>query len=411
MRILILSFYFPPDLSAGSFRTRAIVDELSHQLGPDDRIRVLTSEPNRYKSFDATAPGDERSGNVAVRRFPVPEHRSGMFDQGWSYRAYASSVLRDIWADRGTYDVVFATSSRLMTGALGAIVARRNDAPLYLDLRDLFPVNLAELFAGSLRRSIVPLLRLLERWTVNSASRVSVVSPGFLSHLRKIRDDLDYQVFTNGIDEEFLGVDYRPESETLEGPKIILYAGNIGEGQGLEHVVPEAALTLAHECEIWIVGDGGRRRQLERRLSAVDSTNVRVLDPVPRQDLLDLYRRADVLFLHLNDYGAFRRVLPSKLFEYAATGKPILAGVEGVSRHFIRKHVTNAAVFAPCDVSGLLRAFDELQMETRPRSAFVERFRRSGITSDMAADILDLADSEGSGASAITLDRKVTDVR
>lgn len=409
MRLLILSFYFPPDLSAGSFRARAVVEELSRQLGPHDRMRVLTSEPNRYDSFAATAPGDERSGNIAVRRFPVPEHRSGMLDQGWSYRAYASSVLRDVWGDRDTYDVVFATSSRLMTGALGAVVARRTDAPLYLDVRDLFPVNLAELFAGRPRKSIVPLLRLLERWTVNSASRVSVVSPGFLSHLRKIRDDLDYQVFTNGIDEEFLDVDYRAESEPLEGPKFVLYAGNIGEGQGLEHVVPEAAAALAPEFEFWIVGDGGRRRHLERRLGAVEASNVRVLDPVPRQDLLDLYRRADVLFLHLNDYDAFRRVLPSKLFEYAATGKPVLAGVEGVSRNFIRKHVSNAAVFAPCDATGLIRALGELEMVTRPRSEFVERFRRSTITSDMAADILDLADYEAAGGAPITQDDKVTD--
>jgi len=31
---------------------------------------------------------------------------------------------------------------------------------------------------------------------------------------------------------------------------------------------------------------------------------------------------ADVLFLHLNAYKAFEKVLPSKIFEYAATGRP-----------------------------------------------------------------------------------------
>ena len=44
----------------------------------------------------------------------------------------------------------------------------------------------------------------------------------------------------------------------------------------------------------------------------------------------------DVLFLHLNDYSAFRKVIPSKIFEYAATGKPIVAGVSGYAAEFLR---------------------------------------------------------------------------
>lgn len=393
MRILILSFYFPPDLSAGSFRAGALVGELSRQLDADDDIRVLTSEPNRYSTYEVDSAEDERRDIVSATRFPVPEHSSAMVDQAWSYAAYASSVLRDIWREGREYDVVFATSSRLMTGALGAFVAKQVDAPLYLDLRDLFTVNVSELFSGKPQMGIVPFLRLLERWTVDSAARVSVVSPGFLDHLRKIRDDIEYRIFTNGIDDEFLGVDYRSADQANGMQKIILYAGNIGEGQGLEEVIPEAAERLAPEFEFWIVGDGGRRDRLEQRVAAQQEGNVQILDPVPRESLIDLYRRADVLFLHLNDYEAFHRVLPSKVFEYAATGKPLLAGVNGVSRDFICKHVSNAAVFDPCDTRGLIQALDRLRMETRSRGEFVERFRRSTITKDMAADVLDLGRS------------------
>lgn len=397
MRLLVLSFYFPPDLSAGSFRAGALVDALSQRLESYDEVRVLTSQPNRYRSFDAVAPGEQRSGNVSIKRYPLPEHESGLVDQAWSYLAYANAVLREVWRNDDDYDVVFATSSRLMTGALGAVAARRVDAPLYLDLRDLFTVNLSELFAKKPQKVVVPFLQLLERWTVRCASRVSVVSPGFLDRLEAIRSDLDYRVFTNGIDDEFLDVDYRADREPCERSRIILYAGNIGEGQGLEHVLPGAAERLAPDFEFWIVGDGGRREQLEQRLDETGASNARLLDPVSREDLRDLYRRADVLFLHLNDYEAFHRVLPSKVFEYAATGKPILAGVEGVSRDFVRTHVTNASVFDPCDVPGLIRALDELAMETGPRSEFVERFRRSTITRDMAADIVGLAKSGSPG--------------
>lgn len=392
MRVLLLTFYFPPDLSAGSFRSRALAKALSDELGPGDEVHVVTSKPNRYDTFDAQAPDRESKENLLITRFSVPEHHSGMADQAWSYVSYVSSVLREVGGGaEEEYDLVYATSSRLMTGALGAMVANRLGAPLYLDIRDLFPINISELFGGKPQKAVVPFLRLLERWTLRNASRVSVVSPGFLDYLRSIRDDLDYRIFTNGIDQEFLEFDYHASRGSQGGRKVIVYAGNIGEGQGLEHVVPGAAERLEHDYEFWIVGDGGRRRKLERELEIMDSPNVRVLDPVPREKLLNLYAQADVLFVHLNDYEAFRRVLPSKVFECAATGKPLLAGVEGVSRKFIVRHISNASVFSPCDVNGLIQALEELEMKTEDRDEFVERFRRAAIANEMAADVIDLA--------------------
>lgn len=55
-----------------------------------------------------------------------------------------------------------------------------------------------------------------------------------------------------------------------------------------------------------------------------------------REDLLRVYRHADVLFLHLNNLKAFRRVLPSKIFEYAATNKPIWGGLSGYAGRFAK---------------------------------------------------------------------------
>ena len=73
------------------------------------------------------------------------------------------------------------------------------------------------------------------------------------------------------------------------------------------------------------------------------------------------------------DHDAFRKVLPSKLFEYAAMGKPIWAGVSGYSAEFISAEVSNAAVFAPCDARDAERAFAELELADAPRTRFLER--------------------------------------
>ena len=115
-----------------------------------------------------------------------------------------------------------------------------------------------------------------------------------------------------------------------------------------------------------------------------------LLDPVKRTELIELYRAADVLFLHLNDYPAFKKVLPSKLFEYAALGKPVWAGVGGYAARFVEEHIDNAAVFAPCDVDDAARAFEALNPVTRARPDFVARFRRDVIMARMSRDVLSI---------------------
>ena len=46
MKILFLSYYYPPDLSAGSFRAEALISGLSKIKNID--IDLLTTFPNRY---------------------------------------------------------------------------------------------------------------------------------------------------------------------------------------------------------------------------------------------------------------------------------------------------------------------------------------------------------------------------
>ncbi|MFP3500063.1 glycosyltransferase WbuB, partial [Pseudomonas sp. SIMBA_059] len=54
-RILFLSFYYPPDLSAGSFRAEALVKALLDNVGDHVEIDVVTTQPNRYHTFKTTA--------------------------------------------------------------------------------------------------------------------------------------------------------------------------------------------------------------------------------------------------------------------------------------------------------------------------------------------------------------------
>lgn len=385
MRVLVLSFYYEPDLSAGSFRNTALVKKLAEQLGCNGQVDVITTLPNRYHTFSAKALEHEAVDNIQVWRVSLPVHKSGMVDQSLAFASYAKAVWQRTRGQK--YDVVYASSSRLMSAALGAAIARRMGALLYLDIRDIFTDSFGDLVEKSPLRLTLPLFHLIERFAIRQADRVNLVSPGFVDHFCSIDKSQSFRFFTNGIDDEFIEHDYSHQALAGE-PKEILYAGNIGGCQGLHHIIPETAKRLGRGWRFRIIGDGGMRPALVRMLEGMD--NVILEAPVQRHELLERYRKADVLFIHLNDYPAYRKVLPSKLFEYAATGKPILAGVAGQAAEFLKDNVENAAVFAPCDTDGLVKALDTLRLVNMPRTAFVVRYRRAKITEQLADDILAL---------------------
>jgi len=145
------------------------------------------------------------------------------------------------------------------------------------------------------------------------------------------------------------------------------------------------------QARFTVIGDGGRKVQLKKALDEAGADNVVLLDPVNRSALVQAYLGADVLFLHLNDYDAFRKVLPSKLFEYAAVGKPIWAGVAGYAAEFIEKEIDNAAVFPPCDVAAAVRSFPTLKMQPTPRAAFIQKYARHSIMEALARDIISIS--------------------
>ena len=390
LRLLVLSFYYEPDLSAGSFRATALVAALRERLPPGSHVDVVTTFPNRYKSFNRVASEVDAANGLEVRRIRLPSHRSDMLGQSRAFLHFARQALKQV-ADR-EYDLVFATSSRLMTATLGAWIARRKNAPLYLDIRDLFAETINEVLPTPAAWPVRALMTRVESWTMRRAARINLVSRGFEGYFREHYSASSLAWFTNGIDEEFLTAAAPASARATDDRRtLILYAGNIGEGQGLHKILPSLALALRGRARFVIVGDGGRRAMLESALASQGVDNVELRAPVSRAELIAAYRAADVLFLHLGSHAAFQKVLPSKLFEYAALGKPILAGVAGYAARFIHEEIGNAAVFTPCDVAAALVALASLQLTDSPRAEFVAKYARAHIARAMADDMLVLA--------------------
>lgn len=401
MRILILSFYYAPDLCPGSFRCTALVKQLQALLNANDHLEIITTVPNRYASFSIQAPEHETYEHVSIRRILLPYHESGMFDQSKAFMHFAKKVRQMI--KEKNYDLVFASSSRLMTAVLGAYVAQCRKATLYLDIRDIFSETLADILPNHVAWLTKPFFSFLEAWTFRKAQRINLISPGFKNYVSERYPHVPLSAYTNGIDEAFFDVQMNASSSASgtmtnlssgvktnlsSGIKTILYAGNIGEGQGLHRIIPLLAKRLEGHVQFQIIGDGGRRVKLLQDIENIGCNNVTWSPPIHRDLLIEAYQKADILFLHLNDYPAFKKVLPSKIFEYAAMGKPIWAGVAGYAAQFIRDEIENAMVFPPCDVQAAVDCLGLLALSHTPRKSFMERFKRQNIMAKMAQEIL-----------------------
>ena len=388
-RIVYLTFYYEPDLCAGSFRNTPLAIELAKQAREKDIIvDVYTTLPNRYSSFEQSALEFEELGNLRIHRISLPPHKSGMLDQVFSFKKFYSEVIKLNKNKRA--DLVFASSSRLFTAYLGFTIAKKSDSPLYLDIRDIFVDTMSDVFKSKiLKLGLLPLLKLIEIRTFNYAKHINLISGGFKSYFSKF-SNTEFTFYTNGIDEEFLETTPIIEkSEKVGFRKTIVYAGNIGEGQGLHKVIPQAAKELGSEFEFIIIGDGGTKKLLQDEIENLSISNVVLEKPVNRKELQGIYSNADYLFIHLNDYPAFRKVLPSKIFELATFGKPIIAGVSGFAAEFIKNEVSDSFVFEPCNAKQLIDFLkSDIASSTIDRREFKLKYQRSNINNLMAQSIL-----------------------
>lgn len=385
-KILYLSFYFEPDLSAGSFRNTTLVKELANIQTEQVYIDVFTTQPNRYHSFKTKASTKEENEFYTVNRIKLPGHQNGMLDQIKSFTFFYKKVLEGV--KNNEYDLVVASSSRLFTAYLGYKVAKRKNIPLYLDVRDIFVDTMEDVLQSKLIKNLtLPVFKHIENSTFSYAAHINLISKGFKPYFSNYKH-AEYSYFPNGIDEMFINdsSEYKPKESRKV--KNVVYAGNIGEGQGLHKILPTVAKKLKGSYHFTIIGDGGAKDLLEAKIKEYEVDNISLAPPVKREELFDVYNEADFLFVHLNDYDAFKKVLPSKIFELAAFPKPIIAGVSGYARAFLEENVENVILFQPCNEDELVQKLKTYNYNSVRREKFIEEFSRKTINKKMSNSIL-----------------------
>jgi len=284
------------------------------------------------------------------------------------------------------YDLVFCTSSRYMTAFLGSRVSKKINSPLYTDIRDIFLDALPDFYPKFLVIFIKPIIKFFEKNIIKQSKKINLISPGFYPYYKKFYPKYyKYDFYTHGVDDIFLKYNFKKQKVSKKIK--ILYAGNIGRGQALHKIVPNLCSVLTN-IEFLIIGSGSALNILKKNLKSKKITNVKIINPVPRIELLEYYKNTDLLFLHTDKKKSTHKVIPSKIFEYGSTTKPILAGVNGEIKNFINLNINNSFVFDPCDyITAKSIILNNVFIE-QIRSEFMSKYSRVSICEKMIASIL-----------------------
>lgn len=404
--------YHPEMTSTGLY-----TGEMSRWLAArGHEVRVVTAPPyypewRVGKGYSGRRYERETLDGAVVWRSPlwVPREPSGTARIAHlsSFAAASAPVMlrQALWRP----DVVVMVEPTLLCLPHSWAAARLAGAPLWVHVQDFeleAALELGIMRAEASRRAF----RALEGALFGRADRVSTISEAMRRRLVE-----------KGVPEErtfllpnWAGLERVRPMPPDEGVRrelgaspddvLVLYAGSMGEKQGLE-VVLEAARQIRGRPEVRfaLVGAGPARGRLERAARESGLSNVRFFGVRPEERLPALLAAGDV-HLVVQRREAADLVMPSKLTNIMAAGRPAVATADpGTELYRVLRESGGGLVMSPGDAGALAEALEKLaddadlqaRLGRNARRYAEERLDREKILTAFEEELLALASGRG----------------
>ena len=377
LKILILGLNYAPEMVGIAIYTAGLAEDLTRR-GHD--VRVLAGKPyypgwkipTDYKNFWLRRTKENGVELTRIAHY-VPGNPTGL-RRILHHLSFAASSLFPFlyWSFKQKPDVILTVAPSLIAAPVAWLAARLTGAKAWLHIQD-FEVE-AAMATGLVGRAGLGarLARLFEASILRRFDRVSSISPAMCRKCAEKGVEPDRVVeFRNWADIDAIRPlevpsPYR-EEWGVSTPNVALYSGNIGNKQGIEIVV-RAARRLRHckDLTFVICGEGPNRSNLE--VQAADLGNILFRDLQPTERLGDLLGMATMHLLPQLG-GAADLVLPSKLSNMLASGRPVVASARQSSD--LADEVRGCGVVIPPeDVTAFAGAIELLCDHEAARTAF-----------------------------------------
>ena len=388
MKILYVSQYFPPEMGAPAARA---IELARHWVEAGHDVTVLTGFPNHPTGV---VPPDwrprlrrlvyrETVDGVSVVRtwlWPLPNRKA--HERILNYSSFfVSAALRGLSLTKP--DVVIATSPQLLVGLAGWWIAKWQRVPFVFEVRDLWPESLAAVGAGGENSFLHRILRAVAGFLYRNSKRIVVVTPAFREHLIRRWNVASERIsiVENGVETDLFNPgNMDPEIRRQLGAEskfLVCYLGTMGMAHGLETLVEAASrLQSSHpEVVFVLVGEGSDKGRIKALAASRDLRNVRFVDQQPRERVPAYINASDMCLVLLKKTDLFRTVVPTKMLEFMACGRPVILGVEGEAGKIVDEAQAGILV-EPENATALVDAILKMAAD----SAFSEQLGRNGRT-------------------------------
>ncbi len=333
-RLTLLTPHFAPETGAGARRWTSLAMELRDMGWSITVVTLLPHHPAMRiaEGYDVPTPFVRSEDGLEVVRVR-PRLASGgnlagrlLGEARFAWRASALARSRDA-------DVIVASSPYFFLGPAGAGAAHALGRPFVWDVRDL-----TWLYPKATGRRTFGLDRLFDAWMRRAARRATAVVTTSEAQLAYFGDDARTgRVIPNGVTpSEFERFATWLDDPRLPGPPRLVYVGLFGFMHGLETLLDVAE--ALPDTEVHLYGDGPERPRLEAASTARSLRNFVFHGHVGSDAVTQAYRHADILLAPLRDREAFRMIQPAKVWEYLATGRPVVHTGRGETARIMAEH-------------------------------------------------------------------------
>jgi glycosyltransferase involved in cell wall biosynthesis len=370
-------------------------------LAKRHRVTAITADAWRERRlarrFDWSPPG------VRLKSLDVPYTNDMTTPERLrSFLSYAGKALWEGASTNGALarrpDLIYASSTPLTVGAVGAALSMRWRCPWIFEVRDLwpdFPVQMGALDGHPLLRRA---LYGLEHFLYRSADHVVTASPDMAAHVQRFTAARKVSSIAYGTDFDMLSKQVgASERDALrrrlhleDDETVVLYAGSFGRANALPTLV-EAARSFSgspRRVRFVFAGAGYHRALLEQ--AARRLPHVSLLDPLPYPEALALFQLVDLSLVSFIDRPVLSTNAPSKFFDSLAAGTPVVVTNPGWTKDFVERH--RCGWYAPAQQPGALhRRIGAAARDEQERRRAADNARRAARTHfDRAAHMNDI---------------------
>jgi colanic acid biosynthesis glycosyl transferase WcaI len=333
LNVLITTSYYWPEAAGSAPYLTGLAEHLSRR---GHRVVVATTfahYPEWKSSADGRLATSEIRAGVEIRRRAHYVPRRQTAGERALYEATLYVFGLTALPLRRRPDVIIGTCPSLAGGALAATASAVYGAPYALVFQDLMGLAAAQSGVRGGDR-VAAVVRATELALARRANRIAVIAEGFrpyfiaagiepakIDRLRNWTRRVE-PAESAGVTRRRLG--WRPDEF------VCVHGGNMGQKQGLDHVLEAAALLQEDDVRVVFVGDGNDRVRLVERARSLGLANVDFLGMQGPGRWEELMQAADVLLVNQRESVADMS-LPSKLTSYFAAGRPVVAACSAES--------------------------------------------------------------------------------